>query len=302
MGTAHDAQVTHSPWSPFGHATFTAVWIATLVSNIGGWMYSSASAWLMMSLDADPLMVSLVQVAATLPMVLLALPAGALADIVDRRRLLIGAEGFIAIISTLLAALVWLHVIRPISLLLFTFLIEAGSAATAPAWQSIVPQLVPRRELHAAVALNSVGINVSRALGPALGGVITAAFGIAAPFWVNGVSNLGVIAALLRWRSAPHQDSQLPAERFVSAMRTGVQHSRNNRHLRATLLRAVGFFLFASCYWALLPLVARNQVGGGATFYGIMLGAIGISRSDARGPDRRRWWLFPHGLLPLWCG
>jgi MFS family permease len=277
MGTAHEAQVTHSPWSPFRHATFTAIWIATLVSNVGGWMYSSASAWLMMSLDADPLMVSLVQVAATLPMVLLALPAGALADIVDRRRFLLGAEGFIAIISTLFAALVWFHVIRPISLLLFTFLIEAGSAAAAPAWQSIVPQLVPRQELPAAVAANSVGINVSRALGPALGGVITAAFGIAAPFWVNGVSNLGVIAALLRWRSAPHQDSQLPAERFVSALRTGVRHSRNNPHLRATLLRAIGFFLFASCYWALLPLVARNQVGGGATFYGIMLGAIGAS-------------------------
>src|ERR1700690_696831 len=277
MGTAHEAQVTHSPWSPFRHATFTAIWIATLVSNVGGWMYSSASAWLMMSLDADPMMVSLVQVAATLPMVLLALPAGALADIVDRRRFLLGAEGFIAIISTLFAALVWLHVIRPISLLLFTFFIEAGSAATAPAWQSIVPQLVPREEVPAAVALNSVGTNVSRALGPALGGVITAAFGIAAPFWVNGVSNLGVIAVLLRWRSAPHQDSHLPAERFVSAMRTGVRHSRNNRHLRAALLRAVGFFLFASCYWALLPLVARNQVGGGATFYGILLGAIGAS-------------------------
>ena len=186
-------------------------------------------------------------------------------------------RSFIAVVSTLFAALVWLNLIRPTSLLLFTFLIEAGSAATAPAWQSIVPQLVPRQELPAAVAMNSVGINVSRAVGPALGGVITAAFGIAAPLWVNGVSNLGVIGALLQWRSAPHQDSQLPAERFVSALRTGIRYSRNNRHLRATLLRAVGFFLFASCYWALLPLVARNQVGGGATFYGILLGAIGAS-------------------------
>lgn len=277
MDAAHPTQVAHSPWSPFRHATFTVIWIATLISNVGAWMYSAASAWLMTRLDADPLMVSLVQVAATLPMVLFALPAGALADIVDKRRYLIGAESFIAVASTLFAALVWLRLINPSTLLLFIFLIESGSAATAAAWQSVVPQLVPRQELPAAIAMNSAGINVSRTLGPALGGLITVAFGIAAPFWVNGVSNLGVIGALLRWRSAPRRDAQLPAERFISALRTGVRHSRNNRHLRATLLRAVGFFLFASCYWALLPLVALDQVGGGAAFYGILLGAIGAS-------------------------
>jgi len=277
MDAAHTTQVAHSPWSPFRHATFTVIWIATLISNVGAWMYSAASAWLMTSLDADPLMVSLVQVAATLPMVLFALPAGALADIVDKRRYLIGAESFIAVASTLFAALVWLRLINPSTLLLFIFLIESGSAATAAAWQSVVPQLVPRQELPAAVAMNSAGINVSRALGPALGGLITLAFGIAAPFWVNGVSNLGVIGALLRWRCAPRRDAQLPAERFISALRTGVRHSRNNRHLRATLLRAVGFFLFASCYWALLTLVSLDQVGGGAAFYGILLGAIGAS-------------------------
>ena len=273
---AHPAKAAHAPLRPFRHGTFTVVWIATLVSNIGSWMYSSASAWLMTSLDANPLMVSLVQVASTLPMVLFAMPAGALADIVDKRRFLIGAEVFIAVVSTLFAALIWLHVIGPLSLLVFTFLIETGSAVSSPAWQSVVPELVPRQELPAAVALNSVGINASRAIGPALGGVMTAAFGIAAPFWINGVSNIGVIGALLRWRSAPHQESQVPAERFISALRTGVRHSRNNRHLRATLLRAVGFFLFASCYWALLPLVARDQVGAGPTFYGIVLGAIGV--------------------------
>jgi predicted MFS family arabinose efflux permease len=277
MATAPTARVTHSPWSPFRHRAFTVIWIATLVSNIGSWMYSSASAWLMTGLDADPSMVSLVQVAATLPMFLFALPAGALADIVDKRCFLIGAESFIAVVSTLFAVLVWRHLINPWTLLLCTFLIEAGSAATWPTWQSIVPELVPRPELPPAVAMNSVGMNVSRAVGPALGGVLTAAFGVAAPFWVNGVSNFGVIAALLRAPSAARTSSQLPAERFVSALRTGVRHSRNNPHLRATLLRAVGFFGFASCYWALLPLVARNQVGGGATFYGVLLGAVGAS-------------------------
>ncbi len=277
MAAAQPTQVAHSPWRPFRHATFTIIWIATIVSNIGSWMYSSASAWLMTSLDADPLMVSLVQAASTLPMFLFALPAGALADIVDKRRYLIGAETFIAVVSTLLAVFVWLRLINPWTLLLFTFLIEAGSAATSPAWQSVVPALVPRSELPAAIAMNSAGMNVSRALGPALGGVIAVAFGIAAPFWVNGLSNVGVIGALWRWRSAPRPETQLPAERFASALRAGVRHSRHNRHLRATLLRAVGFFLFASCYWALLPLVARDQVRGGVTFYGILLGTIGAS-------------------------
>jgi MFS family permease len=277
MIEAPKALVARSAWSPFRHATFTVIWIATLLSNIGGWMYSSASAWLMTSLDAHPLMVSLVQVAATLPMVLFALPAGALADIVDKRRFLIAAEIFIAAVSTWFAVLVWLHIVSPVSLLLCTFLIEAGSAASSPAWQSVVPALVPKAELPAAIAMNSVGVNVSRAVGPALGGVITAAFGIAAPFWVNAVSNFGVIGALLRWRSPTRRDPQLPAERFFRALRTGLRHARNNRQLRATLLRAVGFFLFASCYWALLPLVARNQVGGGARLYGILLGTIGAA-------------------------
>jgi len=230
----------------------------------------------MTSLDADPLMVSLVQVAATLPMVLFALPAGALADILDMRRLLIRAEIFIAVVSTLFATLVWLHVVSPLSLLLCTFLIEAGSAVAAPAWQSVVPQLVPKPDLPAAIAMNSAGVNVSRAVGPALGGALTAVLGIAAPFWVNAVSNFGVIGALLRWRSAPHQGTQLPAERFLSALRTGIRHARNNRQLRAALIRAVGFFLFASCFWALLPLVARDRLGGGATLYGVLLGTIGV--------------------------
>jgi hypothetical protein len=125
--------------------------------------------------------------------------------------------------------------------------------------------------------MNSVGINISRALGPALGGVITVSFGIAAPFWVNAVSNLGSIGALASWHSPTQRRSQLPAERFSNAIRTGVRHARFNRELRATTIRAVGFFLFASCYWALLPLISRNQLRGGAPLYGILLGAIGLS-------------------------
>lgn len=239
-------------------------------------MYEAAAAWLMTSLNAHALEVSLVQVANNLPMFVLAMPAGALADIVDKRRFLILAEVSIAIFSTLFAIMVWRGIVTPVTLLLFVFLIGVGGALTAPAWQSIVPQLVPERELAAAIAANSVGINISRAIGPALGGVITLLFGIIAPFALNAGSNLGVIGALMWWRGAQKPARRLPAERFVSAIRTGFRYSRHNAYLRATLLRAVGFFLFASCYWALLPLIVRNQLAGGPELYGIILGTIGV--------------------------
>jgi MFS family permease len=261
---------------PFRYRAFAVIWAATVVADIGSWMYSAAAAWLMTTLDSDPLMVSLVQVAASLPVFLLALPAGALADSVDKRQLLIGAELFITATSTAVAVLVWQDVISPVTLLLFTFLIEAGTATAAP-WQSIVPQLVPRDDLPRAVMLNSVGVNISRTLGPALGGVIIAGFGIAAPFFANAVSNVGTIGALWWWRPAHEHKSHLPTERLVSAMRVGVRHARHNASLLATLARAAGFFLFASCYWALLPLVAHHQVAGGPALYGLLLGAIGVS-------------------------
>ncbi len=289
-------KVTSSAWSPFRHMTFAVLWSATVVANIGTWMYNAAAGWLMTSLDPDPLTVSLVQVATSLPMFLFALLAGALSDIIDKRKFLIFVEAAIAAVSVIFAAIVWFGLATPGNLLLFTFLIGAGSALTAPAWQSIVPQLVPKQDLHPAVAANSVGVNISRAVGPALGGVITAGVGIAAPFWLNAVSNLGIIGALLWWRSPQKGTLHLPAERFGSAIRTGFRYARHNLHLRATLMRAVGFFLFASAYWALLPLVARSQIAGGPQLYGILLGAIGAGAVGAAfalpwlqsklGPDR----------------
>ena len=272
---ADSPPVALSPWSPFRQTTFTVLWTATVIANIGTWMYNAASGWLMTSLNADPFMVSLVQVATSLPMFLFAVPAGALADIIDKRRFLIVLEVATTVVSAIIAALVWLNLVTPGALLLFTFLLGAGAALTAPAWQSIVPQLVPKQTLSPAIAANSVGINISRALGPALGGVIIAGVGIAAPFWLNAISNLAIIGALLWWRSSPVATNRLPAERFVSAIVTGFRHARHNRHLHATLTRAVGFFLFASAYWALLPLVARSQIAGGPELYGILLGAIG---------------------------
>jgi MFS family permease len=240
-------------------------------------MYSAASGWLMTSLNPDPLIVSLVQVATALPMFLFALPAGALADIVDRRKFLIAAEIAYTAISFVFAAVVWLGLATPGNLLLFTFLIGAGGALTAPAWQAVVPQLVPAQDLTPAVAANSVGINVSRAVGPALAGVIVSRLGIAAPFWFNAIGNLGIIAALLWWHPPRRGTWHQPAEHFSNAIRTGFRHARNNSHLRATLIRGTAFFLFASAYWALLPLVARSQIAGGPDLYGFMLGAIGAA-------------------------
>jgi predicted MFS family arabinose efflux permease len=251
------------------------IWIATVVSNVGTWMYNAASGWLMVSLDPNPLAVSLVQVATSLPMFLFALPAGALADIVDKRRFLIALEAATTLVSAIFAALVGFGHVTPTLLLFFMFLIGVGGALTAPAWQAIVPELVPAQDLMPAVAANSVGINISRAVGPALAGTTIGLLGISAPFWVNAISNLGVIGALLWWHAPHTATSRLPLERFTSALVTGMRHARHNRHLRATLVRAVAFFLFASAYWALLPLVARNRLGGGPELYGVLLGAIG---------------------------
>src|SRR5712672_3044594 len=238
-------------------------------------MYSVASGWLMTSLDSNAFIVAMVQVANSLPMFLFAIPAGALADIVNQRRFLIFGESTITVVSTAFAALVWLHLITPGSLLLFSFIVTVGSAMTAPAWQSVVAQLVPKPDLPSAVAANSVGINVSRAVGPALGGVIVGSLGIAAPFWINAISNLGIIGALLWWRSPQKSTRQLPGERFGSAISTGLRYVRYNASLRATMIRGAAFFVFGSAYWALLPLVARDQVAGGADLYGFLLGVIG---------------------------
>jgi MFS family permease len=262
--------------APFRHAAFAVLWIATVVSNIGTWMQNAAAGWLMTGLNPEPLIVALVQVATSLPMFLLGLPAGALADILDRRRLMI----VILIVMTLLTAgfagMVTADLVTPTSLLLYTFFAGAAAALIAPAWQAIVPQLVPRETLQPAVALNSVGFNISRAIGPALAGLIIAGWGLAAPFWLNALSNLGVIAALVWWRPAGGSAHALPAEHFAGAMRAGLRHARFNPHLRATLIRSAGFFLFGSAYWALLPLVARMQLGGDARLFGVLVGCIGV--------------------------
>jgi MFS family permease len=265
-----------SALAPLRHPVFSSLWIATVVSNIGTWMQNAAAGWLMAGLTQDAFIVSLVQVATMLPVVLLGLPAGALADIIDRRWLLIAVNAALTVVVAALGFLVWLDAVTPWILLIFTFLVGAGSALIAPAWQAIVPSLVPPRDLQAAISLNSVGINVSRAVGPALAGIVIGLLGLAAPFWLNALSTLGVIAVLWWWRPSETSTGTLPPERFNSALNIGWRHALNNRHLTATLTRSAGFFVFASAYWALLPLVARDQIATGPQLYGILLGTIGV--------------------------
>lgn len=268
---------TASAWSALRYPVFRYLWIATVASNVGGWMYNAASGWLMTNLDADPLIVSLVQVANSLPVFLLALPAGALADMLNKRRLILTLEILTTVFTAVFALLVSLKLITPTVLLLFVLLIGALGAVETPAWQAIVPLLVPRAALSSAVAANSLGVNLSRVIGPALAGIIILSLGVAAPFWLDAFSNVGVIAVIFWWRPPAGTGKALPAERMASAMRIGLRYAANNRYLRATFAQAVGFFLFASAYWALLPLLARNQLHGGPALYGVLLGVIGAS-------------------------
>ena len=275
MNTAVDNKPAVSAWAPFAIGPFALLWSATLVSNIGTWMHDVGAGWLMTTLDPTPSVVTLVQAATTLPVFLFALFAGTLADRIDKRRLLIAVNLAMVVVVGLLAALVALERVTPTLLVAFTFLIGTGAAFMGPAWQSVVPELVPRSHLAPAIALNSMGINISRAIGPALAGVLITAVGLTAPFVLNAVSHIVIIAALLLWRRAPLPAPALPPEPIGAAMLTGIRHAAHNAPFKATLLRAASYFLFASAYWALLPLVARNAPGGGAALYGYLLASVG---------------------------
>jgi MFS family permease len=252
------------------------LWLATLMSNTGTWMHDVGAAWLMTSLAPSPLMVALVQTATTLPIFLLALPAGALSDILDRRRYLIVLQCWLAIVAALLAILTFAGLTSAWTLVLLTFAMGIGTALMMPAWASLTPELVPRELLQPAIALNSMSINIARAIGPAIAGLIVAQTGPAAVFVLNAVSFLGIIGVLLYWQRTPVVNP-LPAERFCAALRTGIRFARHAPALQAALIKGFGFFLFASASWALLPLLAKQQVvGGGPQTYGILMASVGI--------------------------
>jgi len=269
------APVVQSAWSPLKNSLFRGLWIATIVSNVGTWMQDVGAGWLMTSLSSSPSLVALVEAADSLPVMLLALPAGAIADIVDRRRLLIATQVYLMVIAAALGILTWLNVMTPWMLLGFTFALGMGTAMVMPAWAAIVPELVPPEDLPSAVALNSIAINVSRTIGPAIAGVLVAAVGAWLVFILNALSYIGILAVLVRWRRE-RRKSSLPAERFVSAIRVGLRFVTHTRALQIVLIRGSAFFVFASATWSLFPLIVRRELGMGPEIYGLLLTCIGI--------------------------
>jgi len=269
------APVVQSAWSPLKNRLFRGLWIATIVSNVGTWMQDVGAGWLMTSLSSSPSLVALVEAADSLPVMLLALPAGAIADIVDRRRLLIATQVYLMVIAAALGILTWLNVMTPWMLLGFTFALGVGAAMVMPAWAAIVPELVPPEDLPSAVALNSIAINVSRTIGPAIAGVLVAAVGAWLVFILNALSYIGILAVLVRWRRE-RRKSSLPAERFVSAIRVGLRFVTHTRALQIVLIRGSAFFVFASATWSLFPLIVRRELGMGPEIYGLLLTCIGI--------------------------
>lgn len=263
-----------SAWSPLRYPIFRMLWLTSVVSNIGSCMHDVGAAWLMTSLTTNPLLVALVQTASALSIFLLALPAGALADIMDRRRYLILLQTMMMLIAATLAVATYFHAMNPPLLLALTFCLGTAAALNAPAWQATVPELVPTDALSHAIVLNSVGMNVSRAIGPAIAGLIITAIGTVAVFAINALSFLAIIIAFLFWQREP-QKSTLPAERFMSAIRTGVRYVYASPAFHNVLIRTAVFMLFASVIWALLPLIARVGLAQGAAGYGILFGLFG---------------------------
>jgi len=261
-------------FAPLRQPVFAVLWAAAVLGNIGSFMRDVASSWLVTDLSASPTAVALIQTAATLPVFLLAIPAGVLSDILDRRRFLIFVQLMLAAVSGTLLTLSHTGALTVEYLIALTFVGGIGAALMGPTWQSIVPELVPRTDLKNAVALNSLGINIARSIGPAAGGLVLASFGAAITYGADVLSYVFVISALLWWRRPAAADSEL-SENFLGAFRAGLRYTRASRELHVVLLRAAVFFLFASSVWALLPLVARQMLGGTAGFYGILLGAVG---------------------------
>ena len=264
------------PSGLLNNPAFMVILVATSLSSVGLAMFDTGSAWMMTSLNPSPRLVSAVQVATTLPFFLLTLPAGALTDVVDPRRLLIVAEAAVAAISIGFAAVVSAGLASPLSLLGTSFLMGMCGALAAPAWLLISTILVRRIELDSAIAIDTASYNVARAIGPAIAGYAIASFSIAVPFWCCCVGNLALLAALIWWRAPRRPTETLPAERLISAMTTGLRYVRYSREMDATLIRAIAFFPFASAYLALLPLVARTQAGDGAEVYGELMAAVGL--------------------------
>ncbi|MBB3461053.1 MFS transporter [Rhizobium sp. BK377] len=264
-----------STFAPLRHETYRNIWFASLASNFGGLVQAVGAAWMMTVITSSEDMVALVQTSTALPIMLFSLVSGALADNYDRRRIMLTAQSMMLAVSILLTACAILGWITPGLLLFFTFLIGCGTALNNPAWQASVGDMVPRADLPGAVTLNSMGFNITRSVGPAIGGAIVAAAGAAAAFAVNALSYIALIYALLRWRPSTSA-STLPRETLGSAIFAGMRYVSMSPNLEKILLRGLVFGVGASSIQALLPVVALDLVSGGPLTYGFMLGAFGI--------------------------
>ena len=261
-------------FAPLKGSVYRGLWLASLAANLTMWMNDVAASWLMTSLSTSPVMVAMVQTASTLPVFLLGLPSGALADILDRRRYFAATQLWVSINAMVLAAMAITGSLTAPLLLLFTFINGVGLAMRWPVFAAIVPQVVTRDELPSALALNGIAMNLSRVVGPALAGALLAAVSPAAVFALNTVLAAVAFALILRWKSEP-RTATLPGERFFGAMRAGINFARQSPRQRVVLLRVTLFFLQASALMALLPLVARNLHGGGPGTFTLMLSTVG---------------------------
>jgi MFS family permease len=254
---------------------FLSLWIAQITSNIGSWMQNVGAAWAMGDLAASATLVALVQTATTLPVFLVGIPAGALADIFDRRKVLIATQTVMLVAAGSLAAIQFADQMTPAALLGFTFLLGLGSALNMPAWSAIQPELVPRTELPQALALGAMAFNVGRAIGPAIGGIVVAAAGAGWVFLLNALSFLGIIVVLFWWKRPTVEDS-LPPESMAGAMRAGLRYGMHSPSLRSVLVRSGAFSVPSAAMLALLPIVAREPLELGSAGYGLLVGCFGF--------------------------
>ena len=264
-----------SAWAPFRHRLFAEMWTAQFVSNIGGWMQTVAAQWLMLSLTGSAAYVALVSTAGSLPIMLFAVAAGAIGDLVDRRRFLLVAQGFMVAAAAALGALALAGQVTPWTLLGLIFALGVGTALTAPTWQTLQPELVDTPERQQAISLGAVNQNLARAIGPAIGGLILAATSAGTVFLVNAATFLAVIAVIAAWRST-RPAGALPREHLGEAIRAGGRYVAASPALRVILARTLLFVLFASSIWALLPLTAQSQLHLGSGGYGLLLGCVGV--------------------------
>lgn len=292
---------TPGGWAPMRHADFRRLWLAMFTSNVGSWMQTVAAQWVMTALTSSAVLLSAIQAAGSIPILLLAVPSGALGDLVDRKRLIVGGQAVMLAAAALMAVLSAVGGLTPWVLIALLFAIGVGGAIGAPTWQTLQPELVPGELRSQAIALGAVNQNLARAVGPAIGGVLLAATSAAFVFGVNAASFIAVLGAVAVTRIAPRL-STMPREHAFSAVRAGGRFVANSPALIAVIVRAVGFTFFAGAVWAILPLLARDRLGLGSGGYGLLLGCVGVGALIAAnvGPALKRR-LSPAAIYALAC-